>query len=149
MCVCASVRLCVRIVQSHLVPETERLAPRSCRHGLQRTCFCSRMRGAKFFSFSSNITAHQYLITPGPNHKINSQSRGPAQWHVWLCVNVSALCMNNSLPTSLMRTHTHTPRCSHLPTVPCDTLTNLSIIKPSAFFIKVEESTVSDVLSHW
>lgn len=31
------------VVQSHLVPETKRLAPRLCRH--RHTCFCSRMRG--------------------------------------------------------------------------------------------------------
>lgn len=54
-------------VQSHLVPEPEKLA--------QADAF-SAMRvpalGSKFLPFSSNISAHQYLIIPGPNQKINS-----------------------------------------------------------------------------
>ena len=153
--VCALVQLCV-CAQSSKSPR-----PWDWEAGTThvQTCSPSHMfplqdAGAKFFSFSSNITGHQYLITPGPNQKINSLNRGPAQWHVWLCVNVSALCMNNlppylTPPPPPSSQPTHTPYCSHLSTVPSDTLTNLSVIKPSAYFIKVDESTVSDVLSHW
>lgn len=43
--------------------------------------------------------------------------------------------------------YSRNPRRSHLPTLPTDTLTNLSVIKLSAYFILVQESPVRDVLS--
>ena len=96
--------------------------------------------GAKPSPFASNITVHQYLITAGTNHEINSWNGEPAQWHVWLCVDTSALCMNDSLPTSPMQPPSY---CSHLAAAPSDTPTNLSVIKD---FIKVEGTPVLDTL---
>lgn len=50
MCVCLSAAVCVRVVQSHLVPETARLAPALwCRRVLCHACSCSGVREAKSF----------------------------------------------------------------------------------------------------
>lgn len=59
------------------------------------------------------------------------------------------ICIMYEQPPTLTPLHLQCSQCSHVPTVPTDRLTNLSVIKPSAYFIKALESTVSDVLSHW
>lgn len=137
--------VCVRRVQSHLVPETEMLAPRLCRHAVRHMCPSSTMRVLSLPHSHPILLSINIWLLPEPIirliHGTGSLLSGTYDYawtylhYVWTIPSPPPWC--------------NPPYCFHLAAVPSDTLTNFSVIKDSAYFIKVEGSPVSDILCHY